>query len=197
MIAKSLHMFKNWLEKWHENPLCVTKLLPLVQKCIRGKSLEEQYSIRDWYSVRELRVQHEHSAGVRFLLIGCEHCGWQAEDSASPGRPRTGSLWPFSASHSSEEMYFEIPEWPQSTLWTMSQTLIDFPKMVFNSHLSPLGHALRAVGRYMLSNQHVRSAVRRGGFNLSLPDAHLPSKEPCHIMFSPLTTKEKCLSWKY
>lgn len=46
MSAKSLHTFKNWLERWQENPLFVTKLLPLVQKYLIGKTLEAGKAIQ-------------------------------------------------------------------------------------------------------------------------------------------------------
>lgn len=147
-----------------------TKLLPLVQKCLRGKSLE----------AKNITACHEQS-GTHLLPLCAFHSSalgtaGDRGDSVHPwAKHCIASLQPLPTSCSGKETYFQFPEEPQSTLQTVRQTLTSLPKLVFHSQactIPLLGQALSV------------ESVRKDHFGTSLQDVYLHTKEPHQEIFA-------------
>lgn len=124
------------------------------------------------------------SAGRHFLLT---HCWQQSRLSASPTGPAQPPCDHFTLITQVKKCILKSLKDP------MSHTLSGFAKAVFRCHTHhlPLGHALTAVGRYTLRNQHTHCHVRRDNCGPSLT---FQRATPNHV--SPPHNERITLEWK-
>lgn len=143
-----------------------TKLLPLVQKCLRGKSLE----------AKNITACHEQS-GTHLLPLCAFHssalgtAGGRGDSEHPWAKHCTASLQPLPTSCSGEE----IPWRTSKNLQPVRQTLTSLPKVAFHSqaHTIPL-----------LGQAPSVESVRKAHFGTSLQDVYLHTEEPHQEIFA-------------
>lgn len=190
MTAKSLHMFKNWLEKWQENPLCVTKLRPLVQKCLRGKSLEAGRAVQHGMHLLQVCVCHSLAVGAAGIWAGDS-----VHPQADPAQPP--------CDHSPlvtqvKKCILKFLKDLKACYW-LSQTVTDFAKPVFHSHV----HTISPPWTCSESNRQINTqqpacllCCKKRLFWPITPRCWPTLRRATPNYVFPLTKKEKCLSWK-